>query len=48
MRPQDKAEIAGRFKKPRHRALMTQLQLGHVLGIGTRRALSSSRPLLFW
>jgi len=33
MRP-DKAEIAARFKKLRHLALMTQSQLGHVIGIG--------------
>ena len=34
MRPRDKTEIAGRFKKLRDFALMTQLQLGQIIGIG--------------
>jgi DNA-binding XRE family transcriptional regulator len=40
VRPDDKAEIARRFRKLRRGALMTQLRLGQVIGIG-RQAVSS-------
>ena len=39
MRPDDKAEIARRFKALRRRAHMTQLQLGDIIGI-CRQAVS--------